>query len=179
MEAQSAIGDLDHIVFPGHRNADVGGHAWEQFLFGIIERDDGVVGDDVLDCGRVHAHLAHRSGESLARERVHAELRGGPHFDLPHVGLVRLGIDQHLGQVLGDNEQRGRLQAGGDSLADIDVPRDHRAVNGCPDGGMVQVDVSEFRRGLPLLHLCFGLVELRDGGFQPRLRLLVLRLSHV
>src|SRR3989442_5172147 len=38
-----------------------------------------------------------------------------------------------------------RSQAGGDSLADIDVPRDHRAVNGCPDGGMVQVDVSEFR----------------------------------
>jgi hypothetical protein len=39
------------------------------------------------------------------------------------VGLGEGGVDLHLRQVLGDLEQRRRLEAGGDGLADIDLER--------------------------------------------------------
>ncbi len=39
--------------------------------------------------------------------------------DLTDIGLIELGIDLHLAEVLGDGEQDGGRQASGDGLAGI------------------------------------------------------------
>ena len=61
------------------------------------------------------------------------------------VRLGDAGVDLHLGQVLGDGEQRGRLQRGGHRLADVDVARDDDAVDRRDDGGVGEVGLRPAR----------------------------------
>jgi hypothetical protein len=73
--------------------------------------------------------------------------------DLANIGFVCLGIDLHLGQILSDGEQRGRLQRGRHGLANIDVARHNGAINRGMDGGVIQVRLRNFHRSLFLLDL--------------------------
>ena len=153
-----------------HRNGDVGGHARQQFYARILKLDNGVVGDDVLDFGGVHAHLLDPSVEGIAGEGVHLEGGQRAHANLAHVGLVGLGIDQHLGEVLRDGEQGGRLQAGRDGLAHVHVACDYGAVNGGADGGALQVESGLLQLSLALRHLRLLLFYARAGLVDLRFR---------
>ncbi len=74
----------------------------------------------------------------------------------------------HLGQVVGDEEQDGRLEAGGHGLADVHVALDHDTSMGGRDGGVTQIDVGHLEAGGRLLHVGGGLIVLgvgrTDGG---------------
>ena len=74
-----------------------------------------------------------------------------------------LAFTLHLGQIASDDEQGWRLQAGGDGLADVDVARDHHAIDGCSDDRVTQVDLRLIERGLRLHDLRFGSF---DGGIR-------------
>ncbi len=88
------------------------------------------------------------------------------------VGLGEAGIDPHLGKVLGDLDQRRRLEAGRDGLAEIDDTVDDNPVDRRADDGEVQVGAITFVLGTRQCHLCLRRLE--------RLaRLVVLLLRHV
>ena len=65
------------------------------------------------------------------------------------VGLADVGVDLHLGQIGGDQEQGGGLKARGHGLAGGDIARHHRAVHRRDDVGVIQIDLGGLqRRGL-------------------------------
>src|SRR6266404_6357113 len=104
LEAQRPVGNLDDIVGPGHRYGDVCGHSRKQSQIGIIELDCGVIRYNVLNRGGIHAHLGDFAVKRLPREGIHPECGLRSYLDAPHVGLVGVCIDQHVGQVLPDAE---------------------------------------------------------------------------
>jgi hypothetical protein len=90
--------------------------------------------------------------ERLIGVGVDGEHHGLAHLHLPDVGLVDVGLHLHLGQVLGDGEQRGRRERGGDRLADVVLAGHHLAVDRRVDLGVAEV-------GLRLLQGRLGLGE--------------------
>ena len=91
--------------------------------------------------------------------------------DAADVGVVHVGIHLHLGQVLRDCEERGRLEARGHRLADIHGTRDHDAVHGRADLRVVEIDLGLLEASLLLndvgagrLQHGLGHLELRFGG---------------
>ena len=134
----------------GDRDRHVGGHAREELQVRIREVDDRVVGDDVLHRRRVHADLAHDALErSPSGKASTLNVTGLPRLDAADVGLVHLGVDLHLRQVLRDREDRRRLQRGGDGLADVDVARDDDAVDRRADHRVVEIGARDRRRRPP------------------------------
>ena len=81
---------------------------------------------------------------------VHPECDDLVRADAADVGLIEVRHDLHLGQVRGEDEQRRRLHAGGDRLADVDAARNHQAVNRRLDDRVLQVDLVLVDRGLRL-----------------------------
>ena len=59
--------------------------------------------------------------------------------DAADVGFVDVGIDLHLGQVRGNDEQRRRRHAGGHGLADIDAALRDDAVDRRLDDRVIAV----------------------------------------
>ena len=72
------------------------------------------------------------------------------------VRLVHIGIHLHLRQVLGNQEQRGRLERGCHRLPDVHVPGNHDPVHGRPDVGVAEVHLRLLHRGLLLPDLRLG-----------------------
>ena len=68
----------------------------------------------------------------------------------PTSGFVDVGVDLHLRQVGGDDEQRRRLHAGGDRLADVDAALRHDAVDRRRDDRVIEVDLVLVDRRLRL-----------------------------
>ena len=56
-----------------------------------------------------------------------------------NVRFVGCSVDLHLGEILRDGEQSRCLQRGGYGLPNIDATRDHSAVDGSVDCGVVQI----------------------------------------
>ena len=100
----------------------VGGHARLEFQVRIRDVDDGDVRDDVLVGLRRVADLRHLALEGLTWKGIHGELDVLAHSNLADVRLCNVGFDLHPGQVVGDDEQSRRAEAGGDGLANVDVP---------------------------------------------------------
>ena len=70
--------------------------------------------------------------------------------DAADVGLVDVRVDLHLRQVGRDDEQRRRLHARGDRLADVHAALDHDAVDRRGDGAVIEVDLRLVQVGLRL-----------------------------
>ena len=85
------------------------------------------------------------------------------HLNLADVGFVDAGVDLHLLQVLRDHEERRRLHARRNGLADVHVARDDDAVDRRADDRVAEVHLRLIERSLRL-H------ELRLGGFHRRVR---------
>ena len=90
-----------------------------------------------------------------------------------HIALVNRCLDLHIAQVLGDDEQLGRLQAAGHGLAALNSPLDHNARHRRSDARAPQIDTGLRQRrfalrhrGLRLLHLRLRHTHLRLHGFQ-------------
>ena len=95
--------------------------------------------------------------EFVFGKRVHLERHRLPNPDSPHVGFVGLGVNLHLGQVLGDGENRRRLQRCRHRLSDIDIARHHDAVDGRTDRRVIQIALGDRDRGVLLADLRLGL----------------------
>ena len=74
-------------------DGDVRGHAGLQFLVGVADGDDGVVGDDVLHGDGGVPHLHDFAAEGAGREGVDGELHLLVDFDAANVGLGDAGVD--------------------------------------------------------------------------------------
>ena len=66
--------------------------------------------------------------------------------------IADVGVHLHLGEILRDEKQCRRLEAGRHGLADVDVARDDDAVDRRRDVGVPQIDAGFVERGLCLLH---------------------------
>src|SRR5439155_3536396 len=96
-EAERADRDAEGLVALRRRDRDVGGHAGLELELRVLDRDDDVVGHDVLHGdGRV-PHLRDLAVEGLTRVRIDGEGGGLPVAYAAHVGLAHVGVDLHLG----------------------------------------------------------------------------------
>src|SRR5690606_11070225 len=110
-EGVRAVGDDD---------GDVGGHAGAEFLVLVADVDDGVVGDDVLDGLRRVADGGNASAKLAVGKGVDGEVDGLADLDVADIGFGDGADDLHFGEIVGDGEEDGRVEAGGDGFADVD-----------------------------------------------------------
>ena len=92
-----------------------------------------------------------------------------PDVDVADVGLVDRRPDLHVAQVLGQEEQAGRVQPGHHGLAHVHAAVDHHAVDGRADGGVIEIDLGLLLRALGLLDLGLAHGQLRLGDLVLRL----------
>ncbi len=95
-KAEGCVGHAQHVVLVGEHETDVGGHARPQLEIGVVDIDDGIVGDDVLHGRGGVANLANRTPERLAREGVHGECGLHARAQLAHVSLGHTGVHLHF-----------------------------------------------------------------------------------
>src|SRR4051812_36468881 len=151
-EAQRRVGHAQHVLHAGDVDGDVGRHAGAQLEVGVRHLDDHRIGDDVLGDGGVQPHLGDLPPEGLVGVGVDGEVRRLAGLDLADVRLVDVSLDLHLGEVLGDGEQGGGRERGGDRLADVVLAGHHLTVDRRVDLGVAEV-------GLRLLQSRLGLGE--------------------
>ena len=122
--------------------------------------------------GRV-SHLHDFAVEGAHGERVHREIDILPHLQNADVRLGHIRVDLHLREIIGDLENDRGLQTGRDGLANIDVTRDHDAIDRRRDRAMLKIRfrfveraLFDFHVGFGLMKICHGLIEVRlRGGF--------------
>ena len=135
----------------------------------VGDRDDRRVAHHVLhDLGGL-ADLGDLAAERAAREGVDREDRGHALAEAPDVGLVHRRLDLHPGEVLGDREERRRLEARRDRLPGVDGPRHDHAVHRRPDLRVHEVQPRLLERGLLLADRGLGRLELGLGHLERRL----------
>ena len=149
--AQRLIRHAQHVVALVGDDPDRRRHARLQHQVGIGDADHDVVGDDVLHRLRRLADLAHLALERAIGKGFDREGRRVVLLDAADVAFADIGIDLHLGEIGGDQEQGRRLEARRDRLAHGDVARHHGAVHRRNDIGVVQIDLRGVERGLVLL----------------------------
>ena len=95
-KAQRSVTDLQGVVPLRADDRDVRGHAGLQFQVGIIDADDGVVGDDVLHRNRRIAHLHDLAVEGALGKSIYRKIDLLPRFHRPDVRFGHVGVDLHL-----------------------------------------------------------------------------------
>ena len=115
------------------------------------------------------ANLHDLAGERAVRKSVHRETHRLAVLDRPDVGFRDVGVDLHFRQIIGDDEDRRRVHAGGDGLAHIHAARDDDAIHRRINGAMGQIHFGPLKGGfLELLHR-LRLVEVGHGFIVIRL----------
>ena len=145
----------------GARHLDVQrrGHAGLQAQVGVVNVDHRRVGDDVLRDYRLNPDLPDEPREFVLGIGVNREgdvLPGVNHAD---VGFVDARVQLHLGEIAGDDEQRRRLEAGRDGLADVHAPGNDDPVDRRGDDRVLPVDDHLVERGAGLRLLRAGRPE--------------------
>ena len=173
--AQSHVGHLQDVLGAGHGEVDGGRHGRSQLQLGVVHVDHDVVHDHVGGPGRLlglgagtrklgaEADFGNLALEVLAGESVHREIDLGLLGNGSDVGLVDLSDDLHFGQIVGDHEQNGGLEAGRHRLADVYIAFDHHPVDGRGDVGVIEVDLGHLQFGLGLFDVGQGLFLLGPG----------------
>ena len=117
--------------------------------------------------------MAYLGVEGLTRKCVYGESGFLSDHQTAYIALINRRLDLHIAQVLGDDEQLGRLQAAGHGLAALNGALDHNARDWRGDARAPQIDtgLGEGRfalrhRGLRLLHLRLRHTHLRLHRFQ-------------
>ena len=111
----------------------------------------------------VEADLRDLAGKGPVAVGVHREGDRLSDLDVADVGLVHGRPHQHVAEVLGQQEQAGRIHAGHHRLADVHAAVDHHAVDGRGDGGVAQVDLGLLGGDLRLIELGLGHGQFRVG----------------
>jgi hypothetical protein len=107
-----------------------GRHARLQKQFGILDGNDDIIGHHVLHILGGLPDLYDATLKYPVRKCLYGEGRLVAEGDFADIGLADTGVDLHLRQVSGDDEQSGCLKTGRDRLARRDIAGDDRAVNG-------------------------------------------------
>ena len=108
-------------------------------------------------------HLADGAAKLFRRVRVDAEADALARPDAADIRLVQVRDDLHLRQVCGEDEQGWRLHAGGDRLSDVDIARDHEAIDRGRDDRVLEVHFVLVQRRLGLDDLGLCRLDLRIG----------------
>ena len=135
----------------GH-HPHIGRHARHQAPIGIRKTNYRHIRDHIGHVERGLAHLAHLALKALARKGVHRKTRLLPGLHAAHIALVNGGVHLHVGQVFGDDEKLGRLQAAGHRLAALYGPLDHNAAHGRGNAGARQVNAGLRQSSVALGH---------------------------
>ena len=162
LEPEGGIGDAEHVFAFTGGDVDGGVHAGFELQIGIIDGDDGVIIDHVFLLDRGIAHL-HDFAVKIIGIGVDVKAHGLAERELADVGFRDFGIDLHLGQVVGHDEEFRGIKAGGDSLADFGGTIDDHAVDGGEDRASIEVDFCFFDAGFGELDGGFGLGEVGPG----------------
>src|SRR5205814_6145958 len=121
-KAEGGAGYCQGVVAVGNDDGNIGGHARLEFQFRVVDLDDRDVGHDTDIVFRGVADLRHLAIKDLTGESIHVEFDVLAHRHQANVRLRHVRFDLHLGQIVGDDEQSGCAEAGGDGLTDIDIP---------------------------------------------------------
>src|SRR5713101_5521026 len=140
----------EDIVAPGCNDVHVRCHARLQQKFGIRYVDYNVIGHDILNSDRRLTDLLNHALQLSVRERIHLERRDLALMNSSDVGLADVAVHLHLGEILRYQKKRRGLEASGDGLSDINISRDHGAVNRRFDIGVVKIDGGILDRSLLL-----------------------------
>ena len=138
-------------------------HSRLEFQIGITDTNHGVVGNHVLHSDRRIAHLHNFSAKSARWKRVHREIDILIGSDNADICLGHIRIDLHFSKIIRDRENDGRLQAGCDGLAHVDIARDDDAVDWRSDRAVFQIGARFVERALLDFHICFRLAQARHG----------------
>ena len=96
-----------HTLRNGRGNG--GGHARPQLQLGVGDGDHGGIGHDILHHVRRKADLVDGAFKGLRGKGIHGETDFAVGAQLPNIGLVDIGEHLHVGQILRDQEENGRL----------------------------------------------------------------------
>ena len=165
MEAECRARHLQHVVLDRDHHRHVRGHPRSQLELAVLRADHGGVGHNSgLDDG-LQPHLGDAPLELGVGIGVHREGDGQAGANAADVGLVDLRLDLHLGEVVRDHEELGRLEAGRDRLPDVDRARDHNAVDRSADRGVGEIHCRGLELSPRLLEVGRSLIHLDLGGF--------------
>ena len=177
-ESQGGIRNAQDVGPAGDLDVHVRRHAGLQLELVVRHIDHGRVGHHVLLHERIAAGPGNSAAEVVGRVGVHPERHLLAGADAPDVRFVEIRHHLHLGQVRRQHEQRRRLHAGRHRLADVDVARDHQAIDRRVDHRVIEVHLVLVQRRLRLGHLRFGGSQLRFGGSNGDIRGLELALRN-
>src|SRR5262245_1501177 len=121
-------------------NLDIGGHAGQKPAERIVGGDDDGIGNDVLQGDRGEPDLLDLPLEGHVGIGVDGEADRVATRHLTDIGLIDLGLDLHLVEILGDGEELRRLQTCRHGLPDFYDLVDNHAVYGRADIGAAEVD---------------------------------------
>ena len=138
-KTEGGVGNIKHVRTLSGDDRGISRHTRPQLQILIVHLNDRSVVDNVLVRDRRETHLIHSSREFAAGERVNREVDLLPFLDTANVRLADQGLNLHFGQIIRDGEQLGRVEAGRDSLAGIDLPRDDHAADRGVNGRAVQI----------------------------------------
>ena len=140
-------------------------HAGTQLQLVVVHADHGGISDHVLIGRGSITHLLHCAAKLARRKRIHGEGDWLSFLDAAHVGFRHHGFDFHFAEVIGDDEQLGRVETGRDRLTDFDVARNDHAVDGCVNGRPLQVRLDLFEGCLADFDHRLGLMQVSDRLF--------------
>ena len=133
-------------------------HAGLEQVFLVGNADHDVIRDDVLHGLRGLTELQYFAGKRAIGKRFDDERRGVSFAQAPDVAFADIGIDLHLREVGGDQEERRRLEACRHRLADRDVAGNDGSAHRRHNVGVIEIHQRQFERRLILLD--DGLVDL-------------------
>ena len=138
-EPQGFGRDGQRIVLFEREDRHVGCQPRFEFQFGVVGRDDHLVGHDARFGRRFEADLLHHPLEGVVGVGVDGELHPLSVGYLPDVGFVDIGHDLHLRQVVGNGEERRCLEARRHGLPLLHGAADDHAVDRGGDRRVAQI----------------------------------------
>ena len=141
-----------------HRIDGRGGrHPGLEFQVGVRGVDHDLVCHYVRRGGRLQPHLPHRTVEGVVGICVDGEIDTLALLHGADVGLVDVGYDLHLAQVVGYGEERWGRVSRRYGLSLVDGARQHHAADGRVDLRVAEVYLGTLQRQLGLTVAALGL----------------------
>ncbi len=140
-EAQRRVRQAHHVATLVGQHAQVRGHAGQKLHRRVFDRDHGRVDDDVRHGLRAEPDELHPALEGAVRKGVDGEEHGLVRPHPADVGLVDVGVDLHVPQILRHQEQGRGLQRGRDRLPEFDRALHDHAVDRRADLRVAQIDL--------------------------------------
>ena len=162
-EAESLVGNGQDAVVLHREDGDVGRQSGLQLEVAVGCGDDHLIGDHVALGGGLLTHLLDGTLEDVVGEGINGERDALTYLYVTNVGFVNVGNNPHVGEVLGNGEEFGRVEGGGHGLTFLHRLGEHHAVDGRGDGGIAEVGLSPAHTLAGGVHLLLGLLVTEAG----------------